>query len=82
MPVKHKLGLAFAGCIMVAVSLCNVTVSLLLGKLVNTALGTRSYVIAIEVLVSIALAYLLREAFNVLRAATSSRTAARAFIAT
>jgi ATP-binding cassette subfamily B protein len=66
-PVKHKLGLAFAGCIMIAVSLCNVTVSLLLGKLVNTALGSRSYVIAIEVLVSIAVAYTLREALNVAR---------------
>lgn len=66
-PLKHKLGLAFAGCIMAAVSLCNVAVSLLLGKLVTTVLDSRSYVLAIEVLLSLAIAYVLREAFNVAR---------------
>ena len=67
MPVKHKLGLAFAGCIMVAVSLCNVTVSLLLGKLVNSALGMRSYVIASEVLVSMRSFTSCARRFNVAR---------------
>ncbi len=66
-PIKHKLGLAGAGGIMAAVSLCNVTVSLLLGKLVNTVLDARPYLVAAEVLGALSLAYVLREALNVVR---------------
>lgn len=66
-PIKHKLGLAFAAGIMAVVSLCNVAVSFLVGTLVTTALSTNSYVIAFEVLGSICIAYVLREVFNVAR---------------
>ncbi|HTU20017.1 MAG TPA: ABC transporter ATP-binding protein [Gemmataceae bacterium] len=66
-PIKHKLGLAFAAGIMAAVSLCNVAVSFLVGTLVTTALSTRSYLIAVEILGSISIAYVLREVLNVAR---------------
>jgi ATP-binding cassette subfamily B protein len=66
-PGKHKLGLAFAGGIMAAVSLCNVTVSLLLGRLVDSVLRPTPYRIAAEVLALIGGVYVLREALNVAR---------------
>ncbi|HEY7155556.1 MAG TPA: ABC transporter ATP-binding protein [Gemmataceae bacterium] len=66
-PGKHKLGLAFAGGIMAAVSLCNVTVSLLLGRLVDAVLRPTPYRIAAEVLALIGGVYVLREALNVAR---------------
>src|SRR5689334_24329077 len=74
-PGKHKLGLAFAGGIMAVVSLCNVTVSLLLGQLVDVVMrGTKeewshavSYTAAVKVLGLIGGAYVLREVLNVAR---------------
>ncbi|HTU93358.1 MAG TPA: ABC transporter ATP-binding protein [Gemmataceae bacterium] len=66
-PIKHKLGLAAAGGIMAAVSLCNVAVALLLGKLVDAVKSSSPYLIAAEILGLIAAAYLLREALNVVR---------------
>jgi ATP-binding cassette subfamily B protein len=74
-PGKHKLGLAFAGGIMAAVSLCNVSVSLLLGQLVNAVLPgggggeahAATYTAAIEVLGLIGGTYVLREVLNVAR---------------
>lgn len=66
-PIKHKLGLAFAASIMAAVSLCNVAVSFLVGELVTTSIDTRSYLFAIEILGSICIAYVLREVLNVAR---------------
>jgi ATP-binding cassette subfamily B protein len=66
-PGKHKLGLAFAGGIMAAVSLCNVTVSLLLGRLVDAVLRATPYRIAAEILALIGGVYVLREALNVAR---------------
>jgi ATP-binding cassette subfamily B protein len=65
-PMRHKLGLAFAGCIMAAVSLCNVTVALLLGKLVEVV-SRSPYLVAAEILCLLAAAYLLRETLNVAR---------------
>jgi ATP-binding cassette, subfamily B, bacterial len=66
-PVKHKFGLAGAVGIMSAVSLCNIAVALLLGKLVNAIGHTRPYLLAVEILGMIAVAYLLRETLNVAR---------------
>ncbi len=66
-PVKHKLALAGAVGIMAAVSLCNIVVALLLGKLVNVVISTSPYLVAAEMLSLIAVAYLLRETLNVAR---------------
>jgi ATP-binding cassette subfamily B protein len=73
-PVKHKLGLAFAAAIMAAVSLCNTALPLLLGRLVNAVTGgpeetthAARYALAVEILVLIGAAYLLRESLNVAR---------------
>jgi ATP-binding cassette, subfamily B, bacterial len=74
-PVRHKLGLASAGGIMAATSLCNIALALLLGRLVDTVLrGTKEgwshavcYTVAAEVLGLIGLAYVLREALNIAR---------------
>ena len=74
-PVKHKLGLAFAAAIMAAVSLCNTALPLLLGRLVNAvkaategeATPAASYTVAVEILILIGAAYLLRESLNVAR---------------
>ncbi len=74
-PARHKLGLAGAGAIMAAVSLCNVTVNLLLGKLVGAVMhGIKSdgshaaaYTLVVEVLGLIGAAYVLREGLNVAR---------------
>ncbi|HWG43873.1 MAG TPA: ABC transporter ATP-binding protein [Gemmataceae bacterium] len=74
-PVRHKLGLAGAGGIMAAASLCNIALALLLGRLVNAVLRgsnegwshAASYTVAAEVLGLIGLAYLLREALNIAR---------------
>ncbi|MHB1424391.1 MAG: ABC transporter ATP-binding protein [Gemmataceae bacterium] len=66
-PLQHKLGLAVAGCIMASVSLCNVSIALLLGRLASVVGGHRPYVIAAESLGLIAGAYLLRETLNVAR---------------
>lgn len=66
-PIRHKLGLGGAGGIMAAVSLCNIAVALLLGKLVDVVTGTRPYLVAAEILGLIAAAYLLRELLNVAR---------------
>ena len=56
-PMRHKMGLAFAGAIMAAVSLCNTALPLLLGKLVDAVKPTGAdtpkaggYLIAIEIL--------------------------------
>jgi ATP-binding cassette subfamily B protein len=65
-PLKHKLGLAGASGIMAAVSLCNVAVALLLGKLVEIV-GHGSYLIAVEILSLLAGVYLVREALHVAR---------------
>jgi ATP-binding cassette, subfamily B, bacterial len=66
-PLKHKLGLALAAGIMATASLCNISVALLLGQLVNTVTSARPYLVAAEVLAVIAAAYVLREALNVAR---------------
>jgi len=66
-PVKHKFGLAGAVGIMAAVSLCNIAVALLLGKLVNAIGHSHPYLVAFEILSMIAVAYLLRETLNVAR---------------
>lgn len=66
-PIKHKLGLGGAGGIMAAVSLCNIAVALLLGKLVDAVTATRPYLVAAEILGLIAAAYVLRESLNVVR---------------
>jgi ATP-binding cassette subfamily B protein len=66
-PLRHKLGLAFAGVIMSAVGLCNVTVALLLGKLASVVGGNSPYLVAAELLGLIAAAYLARESLNVAR---------------
>jgi ATP-binding cassette subfamily B protein len=65
-PLKHKLGLAGAVGIMAAVSLCNITVALLLGKLIESVSHNLSLV-AVEILSLLAVAYLLRETLNVAR---------------
>jgi ATP-binding cassette subfamily B protein len=65
-PIKHKLGLAGAGGIMAAVSLCNVSVALLLGKLVD-AVNRSPYPVAADILSLLAVVYLLRETLNVAR---------------
>jgi len=66
-PIKHKLGLAFAAGIMAVVSLCNVAVSFLVGTLVTRGINTRSYLLVIEILGSLSIVYVLREVFNVAR---------------
>ncbi len=66
-PIKHKLGLAAAVGIMAAVSLCNISVALFLGNVVNAVAGTRPYLVAAEILCALAAAYLLRETLNVAR---------------
>ncbi|HEY7330846.1 MAG TPA: ABC transporter ATP-binding protein [Gemmataceae bacterium] len=66
-PIKHKLGLAGAVGIMSAVSLCNIAVAFLLGRLVNAVSRSSPYLIATEILGLIAAAYFLRESLNVAR---------------
>jgi ATP-binding cassette subfamily B protein len=66
-PILHKLGLAGAGGIMAAVSLCNVAVALLLGKLVEAVCHTSPYLVAAKILGLLALTYFLRETLNVAR---------------
>ncbi|MGH7224638.1 MAG: ABC transporter transmembrane domain-containing protein, partial [Gemmataceae bacterium] len=73
-PMRHKLGLAFAAAIMAAVSLCNTALPLLLGKLVDAVKPTggdaehaAGYLVAVQVLFLIGVAYVLREALNVAR---------------
>jgi ATP-binding cassette subfamily B protein len=66
-PTKHKLGLAGACGIMAAVSSCNIAVARLLGYLVDVVGRGSPYMVAIEILGLLALAYLLRETFNVIR---------------
>ncbi len=66
-PTKHKLGLAVACGIMAAVSSCNIAVARLLGYLVDVVGRGSPYMVAIEILGLLALAYLLRETFNVIR---------------
>jgi ATP-binding cassette subfamily B protein len=66
-PFKHKLGLAGACGIMAAVGSCNIAVARLLGYLVDVVGRGSPYVVAIEILGLLALAYLFRETFNVIR---------------
>jgi ATP-binding cassette subfamily B protein len=66
-PIKHKLGLAGAGGIMAAVSLCYVAIALLVGKLLDVVSQGNPYYVVLEILCLLAAAYVLRESLNVAR---------------
>jgi ATP-binding cassette subfamily B protein len=63
----HKLGLAVAVIIMAGVSLSNIAIAVLLGRLVNTVAGASPYLAAAKILGMMAAVYLLRETCNVAR---------------
>jgi ATP-binding cassette subfamily B protein len=66
-PIKHKLGLAGACGIMAGVSTCNLAVARFLGYLIDVVGRGSPYLVALEILGLLALAYLLRESLNVVR---------------
>src|SRR5262249_48875607 len=66
-PIKHKLGLAGACAIMAGASSCNLAVARLLGYLIDIVGRGSPYLLAVEILSLLALAYLLRESLNVVR---------------
>jgi ATP-binding cassette subfamily B protein len=66
-PTRHKLGLAGAVAIMAGVSLCNISIAVLLGQIVTTVADSSPYLTAVGILGMMAAAYLFRETFNVAR---------------
>lgn len=63
----HKLGLAGAVIIMAAVSLSNIAIAVLLGRLVKAVASPSPYLVAAGILGLMAAAYLVRETCNVAR---------------
>jgi len=66
-PILPKLGLVCACACMAGVSSCNIAVARQLGNLVDVAGRGSSFLAAVEILRLLALAYFLRESFNVAR---------------